>query len=309
MRRFSKTMVPIFIIILFLFLVGCNSNKNNNVNQVKQTNDSVNVKTPESTQNPVTVQVDPLPKETPMEPEIEVTPGNIVPNTGATDSKHLSWWIRRIPGAAAGIDPNFQNLCKRYNGIYIGNTTKKQVALTFDVGDAGNENVPALLNMLRKHNVLANFFVTGQWVQKNPQVFKAIVADGHLIGNHSYSHPDLTTLSLDQLADQIKKTDNIIIANGGPKPVFFRPPFGYFSENVLNKIYTMGYYTTFWGISMTDWLPMTQEQLIHGVTDYAHNGAVALLHVTPDGVRALDTTIPELKSRGYQFVTLAQMIG
>ena len=115
-------------------------------------------------------------------------------------------------------------------------------------------------------------------------------------------------LPLRQLVREARKTDRLIVRCGGQPPTFFRPPFGYFSERVLRTLCAMGYRTVFWGISMRDWEPMSQEQLIRGVTDYLHNGAIALLHVTPDGVRALDSSIREIKARAYEVVPLNELI-
>jgi len=225
--------------------------------------------------------------------------------TGNTRNNRLDWRIGRALNAPPGIDSHLQELMLKYDGLYIGDTSKNRIALTFDA--AYSDDVPALLSTLRKHDVRASFFLTGKWVESHAPVFEELVGEGHLVGNHSYSHPDFRTITLKQVANEINRTDEAIIKHGGRKPVFFRPPFGYFTEPVLGKVCAMGYCSVLWSICMQDWEPMDQEQLIHGVTDYLHNGAIVLLHVTLDGVRALDTTIPQIKVRGYELVKLSQL--
>ncbi len=232
---------------------------------------------------------------------------NIRALPGKSSSRRLDWWIGRIPGAPPEIDHRLQELTLRYNGFYVGDASKSQIALTFDV--ASSTDTPALLAVLEAHNAKATFFLTGEWVERNPAVFREIVRIGHVIGNHSYSHPDLSTISLGQVATELRRTDELMMKLGGRKPTFFRPPFGYFSESVLRRVSAMGYRTAFWSISMRDWEPMDLERLVRGVIDYLHQGAVVLLHVTPEGVSALDTTIPRIRAGGYELVTLSQLVG
>ena len=228
---------------------------------------------------------------------------------GVVSNLQCAWpstWIDPIPNAPPRIDGWLRRLARGCRCVYRGSTALKRIALTFDVGYA--EEVSPLLDILRAHEVTATFFVCGRWVARNPQTFRDVISQGHLVGNHSYSHQNLVTLSLRQLVHEARKTDRLIVQWGGRPPTFFRPPFGYFSERVLRALCAMGYRTVFWGISMRDWEPMSQEQLIRGVIDYLHNGAIALLHVTPDGVRALDSSLREINARGYEVVPLDELV-
>jgi delta-lactam-biosynthetic de-N-acetylase len=237
--------------------------------------------------------------------------GGADPGGGAAgaQTQRIDWWIHRVPNAPPSIDGRLQDLLARYNGFYIGDPLRNRIALTFDVGDQNDDAVPALLDTLRRHNARGSFFLTGKWIASNAPTVDRIVKEAHLIGNHSYSHLDLTTLTPEQVANEIAMTTELIKKSGNGNPRFFRPPFGYFSEAILSIVSGMGYITAFWSISMVDWEPMEQQRLIHGVIDYLHNGAVVLLHVTSDGVNALDTTISQIRSRGYQLVRIDQLAG
>jgi peptidoglycan/xylan/chitin deacetylase (PgdA/CDA1 family) len=137
--------------------------------------------------------------------------------------------------------------------IERGNTSKRRVALTFDAGASGVP-LPKILAALCQAGIRSTFFLTGAWVQENPEGAKAIVADGHEIANHSTTHPDFTTLSDAEIVQELQTTEDIIQkAVGRSSRPYFRPPFGARDKRVLAAAWSVGYRGVYWTIDSGDW--------------------------------------------------------
>ncbi|MGP6139632.1 MULTISPECIES: LysM peptidoglycan-binding domain-containing protein [unclassified Jeotgalibaca] len=197
--------------------------------------------------------------------------------------------------------------------IIKGNTSEKVIALTFDDGSDGT-NFSKILSVLSKHNVKATFFLTGSGTNNHPSVVKTAVNNGHDIGNHSFNHPDFTTLSTTQMLSQLSQTETIIKNTTGKstKP-FFRAPYGATNATVLNTVGNAGYtYTLHWTIDSLDWTGNSAATIINLVMTRVQPGTIVLMH-TGDGASgtstALETIIPQLKNQGYRFVTISQLLG
>jgi peptidoglycan/xylan/chitin deacetylase (PgdA/CDA1 family) len=191
--------------------------------------------------------------------------------------------------------------------IARGNTARRQIALTFDAG-ASAAPLPKILATLRQSGIRSTFFLTGAWASANPLGVEAIVADGHELGNHSFDHPDCTTLGEDGIIEQLRMTEETVqkIAGRTTKP-FFRPPFGARDRRVLAAAWSAGYRSVYWTIDSGDWREnATVDGVIDTVLTKAVNGAIVVMHVgssqTADGLARL---ISGLKAQGFEIVPLS----
>jgi peptidoglycan-N-acetylglucosamine deacetylase len=195
--------------------------------------------------------------------------------------------------------------------LYSGNPQKPEIALTFDDGPNPGYT-PQVLATLEQYHVKATFFCVGRLVAQYPDLVKAEYADGDVIGNHSWSHANLGLLSSADIATQLRRTSDIIQQTLGVPPTFFRPPYGVFNTTVLTQANLMGLTTIIWNDEAHDWLRPGIDVISSRILGLAGNGAIILLH---DGggnryqtVKALPTIITTLRAKGYNFVTLQQMV-
>lgn len=194
--------------------------------------------------------------------------------------------------------------------IFKGMSKGNNIALTYDAG-GGAEGVPFLLEVLKKHAVKATFFLTGQWVEEHPDVAKAIVDDGHEIGNHSYSHPDLSQLGAEQITDEITHAEKVIknLTQLDCRPLF-RPPFGTWNRQVLEIAGENGYpYSIHWSLDTIDWQQVPADLIIQRVLDSAKPNDIVLMHSEYLSTAiASDTIISSLKARGFTLVPVSEML-
>ncbi|MDN3017014.1 polysaccharide deacetylase family protein [Paenibacillus sp. BSR1-1] len=193
--------------------------------------------------------------------------------------------------------------------ISNGSLQKKEIALTFDAGsDAAGI---AILDVLKKYNLKATFFLTGKWVEKYPVLAKRIADEGHEIGNHSYSHPDAVKTTAAAFKQDILKADQAIKKATGKSPQpYFRFPFGSYNPAALKTVGQAGYpYSIQWSLDTIDWQQPSTETLVSRIKAGASNGDIILMHIgginTPE---AVDTVIPWLQAQGYQLVTLTELL-
>ena len=196
--------------------------------------------------------------------------------------------------------------------IYQGSTSNKVVALTFDDGSDGY-NIQSILNALSANNIKATFFLTGQGAENHPQAIKNIVSAGHDIGNHSYNHPDFTTVATTEMTNQLTRTETIItnLTGKSTKP-FFRAPFGSYNSTVLQTVGNAGYTYTFqWTIDSLDWTGNSATDIYNRVINNIVPGAIVLMHTgygANGTTAALPNIINQLRAMGYSFVTLSQLM-
>ena len=196
--------------------------------------------------------------------------------------------------------------------ISRGNTTEKVVALTFDDGSDGT-NINTILQTLSNHNVTATFFLTGSGANNHPQAIRNISNQGHQLGNHSYSHPYFTQISAAETVSQLQRAEDTIrqITGRSTKPIF-RPPYGDYNSTVLQRVGDAGYpYSIMWTIDTIDWTGNSSSDIVARVMNRIVPGAIVLMH-TGSGASgtpaALPTMITRLKSAGYRFVTINQLL-
>lgn len=193
---------------------------------------------------------------------------------------------------------------------YVGSPAEKRVYLTFDAG-YDNGVLAGILDVLREKKAKAAFFVTGDFIKRESELLKRIVGEGHLVGNHTWSHRDITTLSDEELASELGKVaDAYRDLTGLEMPKLFRPPAGKFNREALLKTQKLGYNTVFWSIAYRDWdRTRGKDYAYRHVMDNLHNGAIILLHsVSRDNLEALPAIIDELRRREYEISNLDTLI-
>ena len=194
--------------------------------------------------------------------------------------------------------------------IYCVDTEEKKVALSFDAA-WGNEDTRNLLSILKKHNVKVTFFMTGEWMNKYPDDVKAILADGHDLGNHSENHKQMSQLSAEQCRTEIQKAHDRIKELTGVEMNLFRPPYGDYNNTLVEVCKDMGYHCVQWDIDSLDWKDYGTDAIIKKVLEHKHlgNGSIILMHngakYTP---AALESVILGLKEKGYELVPISELI-
>ncbi len=202
---------------------------------------------------------------------------------------------------------------KQFDAYYAKKTPDKVLYLTFDAGYE-NGNTAAILDALKKHNAPATFFVVGNYIETAPELVKRMVEEGHIVGNHTYHHPDMSKMSskeafekeLMDLESLFEKT------TGQPMKKYYRPPQGKYSESNLQMAKDMGYKTFFWSLAYVDWYQdkqPTKEEAFKKLLGRIHPGAVVLLHSTSStNAQILDELLSKWEEMGYQFKSLDQLV-
>jgi len=191
--------------------------------------------------------------------------------------------------------------------IYKGHPEKPMVAILVNVA-WGNEYLSEMLATLKKHNVYGTFFLEGRWVKENPELAKMIVTGGHEIGNHSYSHPDMKTLSSQKIRSELKKTNEVIKATTEKDVQLFAPPSGSFRDEVVKIAHEMNMKTIMWSVDTIDWKKPSPQVLLNRVMSKVHPGAMILMHPTESSSKALDQLILDIKKKGFQFGKVSELL-
>ncbi|WP_407669173.1 delta-lactam-biosynthetic de-N-acetylase [Paenibacillus algicola] len=215
-------------------------------------------------------------------------------------------------GKLPSIDQEgFKELLKKHGAVFMGDPARKDLYLTFDNGYE-NGFTPAILDTLKAKQVPAAFFVTGHYVRTQGDLLKRMTAEGHIIGNHSWSHPDVSAITEDKLRQELDRVKSEVNAVTGQQEMkYLRTPRGIFNERSLAVSKEMGYTNVFWSIAYMDWDVNAQKGPQHAlqkVTAQLHPGAVLLLHsISRDNAEALGDIIDEARKQGYEFRSLDEM--
>jgi peptidoglycan/xylan/chitin deacetylase (PgdA/CDA1 family) len=192
--------------------------------------------------------------------------------------------------------------------LYKGNTHKPRIALTFDDGPH-KEFTPEILSILAKYNVKATFFFVGIQALNQPRLLERVYNEGHCIGNHTYHHSKLTDLTGDGISAEIIECRYMLRMITGEDPRLFRPPGGNYSQEILDITNELGYTMVFWSKNSGDCVPTTVKSVVSRATYKVSNGDIILLHDgTYETIEALPLIIETLRKRGFEFVTIDEMI-
>lgn len=187
--------------------------------------------------------------------------------------------------------------------------TGKVIAMTFDDGPHP-KLTPKLLDMLKERGIKATFFVVGQNAEEYPDIMRRIVAEGHEVGNHSWSHPALTRLGSEGVRSQIERTNAAIEKATGKPPTLIRPPYGATTAR-LDKVFadTFGLTVVIWSVDPLDWKYRNSARVTQKILEGASPGGIILAHdIHATTVAAMPATLDALKERGYKFATVSELI-
>lgn len=245
-----------------------------------------------------------------------VTEGTDSVICGAVTTACDNWGLGFHENGKAPTGNKSQEELKKYNGFYLGKTGdeegEKTIYLTFD---AGYENgyTEKILDCLKEEEVPAAFFLVGNYIEENPEIVKRMEAEGHIVGNHTMHHPDMSSIAdseafkkeLSDLESVYKKV------TGKDMKKFYRPPQGKFNQKNLEQACEMGYKTVFWSLAYVDWIENkqpTREEAMNKLNSRIHPGAIVLLHSTSKtNNQILKELIEGWKEKGYVFKTIEDL--
>ncbi len=213
------------------------------------------------------------------------------------------------PIGSAGVDQ-----LRAFDAVYLGNTEEKVLYLTFDAGYE-NGSTEKILDTLQKHGVPAAFFLVGNYLERNPDLVRRMVDQGHLVGNHTMHHYDMSKLTdRDAFAKELSDLEALFLeVTGQQMPKYYRPPQGIYSEENLKMAQSLGYRTVFWSLAYVDWnndAQPTREAAFSKLLPRVHNGAVVLLHSTSrTNGEILDELLTKWEEMGYRFASLEELFG
>lgn len=231
-----------------------------------------------------------------------------VPTAAASDNWGLNF--KTTDGIPTG-NASAEEL-RQYHALYLGDTAQKTIYLTFD---AGYENgyTAEILATLKKHNVKATFFLVGNYLKTAPDLVKQMAEEGHTVGNHTMTHPDMGSIAEESaFREELEGLEQLYHeVTGKELAKFYRPPQGKFSRENLQMAQKMGYTTVFWSLAYADWLndqQPTREEAFDKLLPRIHNGAIVLLHSTSQtNCEILDELLTKWEEMGYQFGQLSEI--
>jgi probable sporulation protein (polysaccharide deacetylase family) len=191
--------------------------------------------------------------------------------------------------------------------VYQGNPGKKEMALMINVA-WGTEFIDGILQLLKEKKVKATFFLDGSWLTKNPDTARRIAAEGHEIGNHAFTHPDMAKLSMDRQLSEIQRTQQKIKEVLHKDSKWFAPPSGSYNAATVKLARSQGMGTVLWTLDSVDWKRPPQADIVNRIGGNARNGALVLMHPTQPTLGALHILIPELQKKGFRLVTVSELL-
>lgn len=231
------------------------------------------------------------------------------------ESKAISFYIKKNGHNAPILSSELQGIGS-YDAVYIDKESaenkRKVIYLTFDAGYE-NGNVERILDTLKEESVPGAFFILGHLVRKNTDLVKRMTEEGHLVCNHTQSHPDLTKCTKEQMRENLEALERVYTEKTGKKlSKYFRFPEGKFDEEKLALAKEMGYKTVFWSLAYADWdndRQPSEEKAKRILTENIHDGAILLLHPTSaTNAAILKDLIREWRSMGYSFGRLTDIV-
>ncbi len=238
----------------------------------------------------------------------------IVPVGNESDEKKAHSYGVAKDGKPHEISVNTQKYfqSKNFKALCLDTKTNKKVMyLTFDCGYE-NGYTSVILDVLKEKNVNAAFFCTLPQVKENPDLIKRMIDEGHIVGNHSVTHPSFAEIPVEKMETEIKGMEEYLKANFNYSEPYFRFPKGEYTDKALRVVENLGYTSVFWSVAYADWDLNNQkgeQYAFDTVVSRFHPGAVILLHsVSPDNAHALGRIIDEAKRQGYEFCSLRDYV-
>lgn len=196
----------------------------------------------------------------------------------------------------------------RYNKLVRGDASRREIALTFDDGPH-RQFTPKLLEILAKYGVKATFFVVGEMSERAPDLVRAEMAGGHNVGNHTYSHVNLTKVPVQDVLTELRAGTDVLTTITGVRPHLFRPPGGDYDHDVILAAETEGYTTVLWTDDPGDYASPGEALLMTRLLEHVNPGGILLLH---DGIQQTIDLLPKLietlRQKGYTFITVDEML-
>lgn len=222
-------------------------------------------------------------------------------------NRSSGWGFKKEKGKAPEMPADIVADLTENNAFYIGDVNEKKLYLTFDEGYE-NGYTAQILDVLAEKNVPAAFFVTGDYFERSNDLVKRMVEEGHIVGNHTYRHKNLPTLSSEDVCNELSTLNDKFREEFGCDMKYMRPPEGEYSPRVLAIANDMGYKTAFWSFAYKDWLRDSvygAEYAKEHILPYLHNGEILLLHaVSKDNADALKDVIDIAREQGFEFYSL-----
>lgn len=197
------------------------------------------------------------------------------------------------------------------NAYFSGDTKSKRIALTFDDGPHP-KHTREILKILDEYGVKATFFIIGKLAEEYPELVVEEINAGHEVASHTWSHPNVNTLTEAGLTNELYETEQFLKTLADYKPALFRPPEGKCGENVLRAAAAFDYDVILWTVDTKDWAHTPSDKIVENVLSNTSPGSIILCHdfvaydsPTPDALREF---IPKLKENGYEFVTVSQLL-
>lgn len=295
-----KKLLLLFLVFTLLFTVGCSMNDSNPTIEESETSTTINA-SPEPVNSSNSKKVSDLKDFSVPDPE----------NTRGLSTEKIShsYGVAK-DGKPNSISVNFQKMFddKGWNAVCLDNKSKEKVLyLTFDCGYE-NGNTEKILDVLKEKKAPAAFFCTLYEVKQNKDLIKRMIDDGHIVGNHSNTHPSFAEISRTQMAEEIKAMDDYLRSEFDYSTPFFRYPKGEYNESSMDLVNSLGFKCVFWSCSYADWDTNNQngkQYAFDTVTSRLHPGAIILLHsVSSDNASALGDIIDFARKNGYEFKSL-----
>ncbi|MBQ7668448.1 MAG: delta-lactam-biosynthetic de-N-acetylase [Clostridia bacterium] len=227
-------------------------------------------------------------------------------NLTGLSNKKLAWYfIKAKDHAKSGIGSELKAVVDKYGAIYLDDTEEKVIFLTFDEGYE-NGYTGQILDTLKEYGVKATFFITGPYLDKQQDLIKRMIDEGHTVGNHTVNHPSMPSITDDEkLEKELLDLDRKFFDIYGVSMKYLRPPMGEFSERTLALAKNLGYTSVFWSFAYRDWETDNQkgtDYALNTVINSLHPGEVLLLHaVSKDNANALPRIIEKAREMGYTF--------
>ena len=229
-------------------------------------------------------------------------------------SESTSWGLSFQKEGERPVGNATINALGKYHAYYAEDTNERKIYLTFDAGYE-NGNTPRILDALKKHQAPATFFVVGNFISDNPDLIRRMVSEGHTVGNHTMTHPDMSGISSkDDFQKQLDGVEKLYESVTGEQMTkFYRPPQGIYSTSNLAMAQELGYSTFFWSLAYVDWIQDQQpsrEEAFQKLLARIHPGAIVLLHNTSstNGL-ILDDLLTKWEEMGYRFCSLKELTG